>query len=511
MVQSSGQAAEGGAVASVQVEEERSLIQTLRWWDGFVVALANPGFLIASLGYSVGVLGAWGAVLVWSLSMFIGALQAFVYQEPALMFPEKSGGIALYAHEAWKRYFGLVGPVATFGYWFAWSSVLAVFGLLLGSLVQAEYFPGATWSVDLGFSTLGLPKAIGIVAVALVWFANTRGMKAAVTLTYVTGALLMVPLVVMGFGAYLSGDFEPSRVSWTLPSGWDGWKLVLVWLYLMGWSSYAVETVATLAPEYRHTRKDMTWALRSSSVFNFAVYFFLPLGVVGTLTAEEIGEGAAGPYIVAALQRVIGAGSGFATALIIAGLLLAMNTATMGGSRALYGIAQDGMTIRQLGHLNRHNVPSTAMTMGAIVNIALLFFFDSTLGILAAGNLGYLVAHVAALSGVLLLRKDRPGWPRPYRLAKPWIVVTALLLAANLAFIVVGFAYFEETGYSSGTKLLGVTQELWGGVLILIASVVLFVYRRVVQDRKPFTWTEPDESTPAAAAEDASVRDAPLV
>jgi amino acid transporter len=325
-------------------------------------------------------------------------------------------------------------------------------------------------------------------------------MKSAVTLTYITGALLMIPLVAIMFGAYLTGDFEPSRLTWELPGGWEGWKLVLVWLYLMGWSSYAVETVATLAPEYRDTRKDTTWALRTSSLFSLAVYFLLPLGIVGTLTAEEIGEGAAGPYIVTALQRILGAGSGLATALIIGGLLLSMNTAMMGGSRALYGISQDGMTVRQLGHLNRHNVPATAMTVGALLNIGLLFFFDSTLAILAAGNLGYILAHVAALSGVLLLRKDRPSWPRPYRLAKPWLAVTAILLAANVLFIVVGFAYFEETGYSSGTQLLGVTKELWGGVLILVASVLLFVYRRVVQDKQPFTWTEPDDQVPTTSA-----------
>lgn len=502
MVDSPGTGAAGpvGSVVGSVVAEERSLVQTLRWRDGFVVALANPGFLIAAFGFSVGVLSAWGAVVVWTVSMLMGALQAFVYQEPALMFPEKSGGIPLYAHEAWKRYSSLVGPIATFGYWFAWSSVLAVFGLLIGGLVQAEYFPDATWSIDLGFSTLGLPKAIGILCVALVWFANTRGMKAAVLLTYVTGALLMVPLVVVMFGVYLSGDFEASRLTWELPGGWEGWKLVLVWLYLMGWSSYAVETVATLAPEYRDARKDMTWALRSSSVFSLFVYFFLTLGVVGALSAEEIGEGAAGPYIVAVLERVIGAGSGVATALLIAGLLLAMNTATMGGSRALYGIAKDGMTLRALGQLNRHNVPAVAMTMGALVNIALLFFFDSTLGILAAGNLGYLVAHVAALSGVLLLRKDRPHWPRPYRLPRAWLGVTALLLVANLVFIVVGFAYFEETGYSGGSKLLGVSSELWAGVLVLVASVVLFAYRRRVQDRQPLTWREPAESVPVPAA-----------
>lgn len=490
-----------GSAASVVVEE-RSLDQTLRWWDGFVVALANPGFLIASLGFSVGALGAWGAVLVWTVSMLMGALQGWIYQEPALMFPGKSGGIALYAHEAWKRYSSLVGPVATFGYWFGWSSVLAVFGLLVGSLVQAEWFPTVTGSVSLGFSTLGLPKIIAVLAILVVWYANTRGMRAAVVLTYVTGALLMIPLFVIMFGSYLSGDFDADRLSWTLPSGWDGWRLALVWLYLMGWSSYAVETCATFAPEYRDTRKDTTWALRSSSMFSLGVYFFLPLGIVGTLTPDEIDAGAGGPYIVAALQRIIGAGSGIATALIIAGLLLSMNTATMDGSRALYGIAKDGMTIRWLGQLNKHNVPGAAMTLDAVINIALLFFFDSTLGILAAGNLGYILAHVAALSGVLLLRKDRPHWPRPYRLSRLWMGVTAVLLTANVVFILVGFAYFNDTGYSSGVTWLGVSKELWIGVLILAVGVALYVYRRVVQDRLPFTWTEPDEALPADAGTD---------
>ena len=39
-----------------------------------------------------------------------------------------------------------------------------------------------------------------------------------------------------------------------------------------------------------------------------------------------------------------------------------MNTATADGSRALYGISQDGMTIRWLGKLNRYHVPANAMT-----------------------------------------------------------------------------------------------------------------------------------------------------
>jgi amino acid transporter len=108
--------------------EERQLLKAMTWWDGFVIALANPGFLIAALGASIGVLGTTGAFVLWTISVLIGALQNNVYAEMATMFPEKAGGISLYAHEAWRKYLTFIGPVATFGYWFAWSSVLAING-----------------------------------------------------------------------------------------------------------------------------------------------------------------------------------------------------------------------------------------------------------------------------------------------------------------------------------------------------------------------------------------------
>ena len=92
--------------------EERELLKTISWFDGFVVALANPSFLITGLGASVLGLGGWGAVILWTTSVIIGALHNYVYSELAAMFPKLSGGIAIYAHEAWKKYVSFVGPIA---------------------------------------------------------------------------------------------------------------------------------------------------------------------------------------------------------------------------------------------------------------------------------------------------------------------------------------------------------------------------------------------------------------
>ena len=58
------------------------------------------------------------------------------------MFPEKSGGLALYAHEAWRKYTTLVGPIATFGYWIGWSVVLSSSGLFIGSVIGGDVVPG---------------------------------------------------------------------------------------------------------------------------------------------------------------------------------------------------------------------------------------------------------------------------------------------------------------------------------------------------------------------------------
>ena len=167
--------------------EERQLLKAMTWWDGFVVALANPGFLIAALGASIGVLGTTGAFVLWTISVLLGALQNNVYAEMATMFPKKAGGISLYAHEAWRKYLTLIGPVATFGYWFAWSSVLAINGYVIGTLAQAQWFSDTTFTQDVGNFQWNLAVWIGIGCILAVWLFNIYGVRPAVWLSYVTG------------------------------------------------------------------------------------------------------------------------------------------------------------------------------------------------------------------------------------------------------------------------------------------------------------------------------------
>lgn len=466
------------------------LFKGIRWYDGFVVALANPGFLIGSLGYSIGALGGWGAALLWSISMLMGVAKNWIYAEMASMFPDKPGGIALYAHEGWRRYFSLAGVIATFGYWFAWSTVLSIFGLVVGYLIQSQWFPDQTWTFSNGFVDVGLPHFIAAALIILVWAFNLFGIRVAVWFAYATGALLMIPLAVFIIGPFVTGTWHASNLHFGMASTPFSLKLALVWLYIMGWSSYGVETCATFAPEYKDTVRDTNLALKSAALFSLVVYALLPLGITGTI-GEDAAVNDPVAFYVPAFVQLVGGASGLMVFFLAASLVLSMNTATADGARALYGIARDDMTIKQLYHLNRYRVPSRAMTVDMIVNLFLVFFVGNTLAILVAGNLGYLLAHILALTAFVLLRKDRPNWPRPIRAHNIWVKVAVLLAAANMLFVIYGVTNPDLTGY-------GTSGDLLIGVGVLLISVLLYIFRRVVQDGRSITLREEAPSMPPA-------------
>ena len=486
-------------MATAQVEE-RSLLKAMSWWDGFVVALANPGFLIAGLGASIGALGTGGAFLLWSISICLGALQNNIHAELASMFPNKSGGVALYAHEAWRKYLTLIGPVATFGYWIGWSVVLSINGLVAGTLIQAEWFSDTTWSTSGAGFDLNLPILIGIGLIVLVWLFNVYGVRPAVWFGYVTGGLLCLPAFVLMFLPYITGDWSGSNIEFQIGAN-GGLALALVWLYFMCWSSYGIEVVATFAPEYHDTQRDTRMALRTAALFSGVVYVLLPLGLGGTLgTAAVAEDGTFIAFYTQAFDAIVGSFLGNVMIFcIVAGLVLSMNTATMDGSRALYGISKDGMTIRQLGKLNKHRVPGLAMTVDAILNIFLISFFAGVLEILAVSNIGYVFATCTALSGFLLLRRDRPNWPRPVRLPNVWVPIAAFCLAANLVFLAVG-------GFLYSGGFLGIEGYGYGwdktrtGLIVLVVAFLLYVYRHVVQDKIPLTLREQVPQTPEEQA-----------
>ena len=355
-------------------------------------------------------------MILWGASAAIGMLQAWIYSEPATMFGHRSGGIALYAHEGWRKYTTLVGPLSAFGYWIGWSVVLSIFGKIIGDLATSQWWPNSGLSIAFAGNTLTLSSFIAIGCIIFVWVFNIFGLRLAVWFTYACAALLMVPMVLFIIVPYFTGHWHGSNVHAHFPGPWGGVKLAIVYMFILAWSTYGTEACATFAPEYKSIQ-DTHRALRSSAMFMLLVCLLLPLGLGGIHGVNAaVATGAEGQFYTSAMTTLVGHGAAsFFTICIIASLLLSMTSSTADAGRALYGISRAGMTIKAFGVLSRFHVPARAMTLDLVVNIALVLFIKSNLAILYMSNIGYVLAHVFALSGFLLLRRDRPNWPRPIK------------------------------------------------------------------------------------------------
>src|SRR5271165_2133893 len=468
--------------------EERQLLKSLRWWDGFVICLCNPGFMISFLGFTLDALGTWGAVTLWAISAGIGLLQNFIYCETASMFPDKPGGISLYAYEGWRSRFSIAGPIGAFGYWIGWSVVLSIFGKTIGDLVIAKWFPSTTWSVYDGVVHITANDLIGIGCIIAVWLLNIYGIRPAVWISYVTGVGLLVPLLLVSFGPYIEGKWHSANMTWDL-HGYAGFKLAMVYLFLMAWNTYGVEVAASFAPEYKNTRRDTALALRTGATFALLAAVLFSLGMSGLFAAPSAAT-AEGQFSPDASVKLVGSGgASFVTACLIGSLFLSMISSTADASRALYGISRDDMTVKQLYHLNKYHVPGRAMSVDMVVNILLILFISSNLAILYMSNIGYVVAHILALSGFLLLRRDRPNWPRAIKVGPAWVGLAAVFLVVNIVFLVYGVAN-PALAYATSFK------DVWIGFGILVASVLLYVFRRLAQDRQPLKLRDEVASMP---------------
>jgi len=470
------------------VPDEVHFHRNLGWRDGFALALSIPvaGFVL--IGYSIGALGAWTAAMLWGISCVMAVLQNYLFAELAAMFPDKPGGIALYAYEGWRRYFAPAGPLAAMGYWAGWSFALAVYSMIIGNLINAQFFPHSTWSFSDGFVQVGLGNLIAVVAIICVWLLNVFGVRPAVRLNKLLGGIACVAIVVLMVGAFATGHWHAAALSWgglgSASQPWHGWQLAIVYLYVMGWTAYATEIGATFSPEFRDQKRDTSRVLISSALLTL---LFL---VGGTISATGVtGEKAPGNdpvgFLSQAFHTVFGGGSWVMTLIIACAIFVNMTSSTADAGRALYGIAHEGMIIKQLDHLNKERMPSRAMTIDLFVNIGLVLFVGNTIGILFASNLGYMLATLFAITGFLLLRKDRPDWPRPIKRSPIWIPIAVILAAINAFLIFMGVRYSSIAGY-------GGTKDALIGAAVLASSLVLWAYRRLIQDHKPLVLRERD-------------------
>jgi hypothetical protein len=97
-----------------------------------------------------------------------------------------------------------------------------------------------------------------------------------------------------------------------------------------------------------------------------------------------------------------------------------------------------------------------------------------------------------------LLRKDRPNWPRPLKVSGVWVGICVLLTCYCIAILVVGAGSPALNGYGNWT-------DFFIGIGVLAVSLLLFFYRRIVEDKEKVHWKEETPTMPEGADRDALI------
>jgi amino acid transporter len=379
--------------------------KTLRWYDGFMLALPIANGLFISVGYTVGAIGAIPAIVICVVLSVVALCQNKLFAEMAAMFADKAGGVAMFAAEGWKRYFTPIAPIAAVGYWSGWALVLSLVGLTIGQLVQKQWFPNNTWALfDLGSVHFDIAHLISAGTVIACTVLNVLGIRVALRFNQIIGIAFVVVLLALAVGPFVSGQWSAARLDSHVDGGWVS---IVVWIYVSAWAIYGSELCAIFAPEYRDTARDTSRALNSIALFMVGAYTIVPLATAGQLSREDF---LANPitYGITSIDRLSGGLSGVIAVILCGALFLSMISSSADAGRALYGLSAEKMSITQLDQLNKRGVPSRALWATMAVNLAILLLIGNSVAILIASNLGYILSITLAVIAFLCCARTAP-------------------------------------------------------------------------------------------------------
>jgi amino acid transporter len=357
--------------------------------------IGNGGSLGAALGFVVA-----GAPI-----MLIGLL----YAELASAMPVVGG-----EHEYSLRALGRGGSfICTWAIVFVYVSVCAFEAVALPTVIEywfPAYQAGFLWRIA-GWDVYASWVAVGALGAAGVTFVNYIGVKSsAIVQSTVTVLILAAGLMLMS-GALFEGS--AANLQPLFPNGLAGVFAVAVMAPFM---FVGFDVIPQAAQEIQLPARSIGRVLVGSIAMALAWYVLVILAVAALLPAAGM-DG----KLVTADAASAGWGAVGGNLLVlggVGGIITSWNAFLVGGSRAVYAMANHGMLPAWFGKLHpKFRTPSNAiLAIGLLSITAPLFGRVLLVWIVDAGSFAVVIAYILVAVSFLLLRKNEPGMERPFRL-----------------------------------------------------------------------------------------------
>lgn len=401
--------------------------------------IIGAGIYVSASQVAGGVDSAWALMGLWLLGGVISFCGAMGYAELATAYP-RAGGDYVYLTKAYGRWAGFL---------FGWLQLLVVrptdiatMAFAFAAYAQAMYDP---WD---GGHPEWTPRLYATIPVVILTLVNVLGVRQGKwTQNVLTAAKALGLLAIVAVAVWAPSRAPAAPLSGGLPFSV---ALIIVLFTYGGWNE-----MAYVAAEVKDPDRNIVRALMLGTgavtvlylLFNGA--FLYMLGHAGMAASEAVAADAMGAVFPDIGARLI-------SVLVCVSALGAVNGLIFTGARISFAVGADHGLFRPLGHWNaKTGTPVRALLLQGALAVALIVALGSFLqAVLYTAAVVY-VFYLATTLAVILLRKQDPATPRPYRVT--FFPIPTLVFAAVCVFLIYRSIHYKPvlSAVSLGLMLCG--------------------------------------------------------
>ncbi|GHB02269.1 APC family permease [Modicisalibacter luteus] len=403
---------------------------------------------------SAGSLGAITAFLIGGVAIILVGL---TYAELASAMPQV-GGEHVYSYRALGHFASFI---CTWTIVLGYISVVSFEAVALPTVVD-HLFPGYSvgylWTVA-GWDVEATWVAVGVLGSLMMMGINYLGIRTAALVQKLVTVLILVVGIMFITGALFTGETTTMDPLFNVDNGVVGGIMMV--MIMVPFMFVGFDVIPQAAEEINLPFREIGRVLMFSVILAVFWYALIILGTSLMLDPQALS--ASSLAVPDAMQAVFGAPwAGKLMVLAgIAGIITSWNAFYIGGSRAIYALAEAGMLPAFLAKLHpRHKTPVNAVLMiGIISSLAPFFGRPALVWLVDAGGLGIVIAYLFVALSFLVLRKREPDMERPFKVGYGKLV-GGLAVALSLGMV---FLYMP----GSPSALLPVEWAVFGGWMIL--------------------------------------------
>ena len=408
-------------------------------WDILVIAFgAMIGWgWVVSTGDWIGRGGVIGAIIGFAIGGLMIFFVGLTYAELTSAMPQ-CGGEHVFSYKA-------MGPIGSFICTWAiilgYVSVVCFEACAFPTIIQYIYpgfLKGYLYTVA-GFDIYASWLAVAVILSIFITYINIKGAKTAAMLQTIltaiiggVGILLIVSSAITGDVSNLQGQLFVGDSTGSILKAIISVAVVTPFFFI------GFDVIPQAAEEINVPLKKIGKILILSIVLAVVFYALIILGVGYIMSPQDILASESGSGMVTADAMAKAFNSSIMSKVLIVGgmcgIVTSWNSFLIGGSRAMYSMAESYMIPRFFVKLHKkYKTPVNALYLiGALSVLAPFCGRKMLVWIVDAGNFGCCLAYCMVAISFIILRKKEPDMARPYKVKHYKIVGTIAVLMSGL-------------------------------------------------------------------------------